>query len=240
MGKKPNRNMERINNSAAPAHEAGVFLKNRLEDHAGKSILLLLSGGSSLAVLANVDTTVLGSHITMAMADERFTIGDGNNFTQLAATEFYTDAKEAGVQFIDSRVDKNESHELFAKRLATVLHEYCIQNPNAYIIGLFGIGHDCHTASIFPKQTIEEFNSIYDKTSPLIPVDEPNDQYHKRVTVTPAFINSKVDELLIYAAGKQETLLSLTFAEQEHECPALILTNHQKSSMFTDAEIPSL
>lgn len=233
--------MKRINASGMPAHDAGIFITQSLFTHLSDKILLLLSGGSSLQILGHIDTDSLGPHITIMMVDERFTKDiAGNNFTQLTKTDFYQDAKTAGVKFISSKPRKNETHSVFTKRLRDALLKYLEGSAKPYIIATFGIGHDCHTASIFPKTTKKEFNDLYATSASYIAVSEPNNEYHKRTTITPEFIKSKIDEIIIFAAGKQETLFTLQYAKSANQCPALLLTEQDNYTLFTDAEITGL
>ena len=224
-----------------PAHDAGLFITQSMFEHINDRVLLLLSGGSSLEILKYIDTDVLGPHITIMMADERFTDDAlGNNFSQLSHTDFYRDAKVAGVKFISSKVRKDETHSAFTKRLRDKLLKYLKGSSKPFIIGTFGIGHDCHTASIFPKQTKKEFDKIYATSASYISINEPNNEFHKRTTVTPEFIKNEINEVIIYAAGKQESLFALQYAKTVNQCPALLLTEHGNFTLFTDAEIAEL
>jgi len=66
--------------------------------------------------------------------------------------------------------------------------------------------------------------------------------YPQRTSVTPAFIEEYIDEIVLYAVGtnKCENILDYMYNRtfKEHEIPALIPASHPHSMLFTDC--PSL
>jgi 6-phosphogluconolactonase/glucosamine-6-phosphate isomerase/deaminase len=147
--------------SDTPSLEAGQYIQEKLASHKDEYILLLVAGGSALAVLEAIDGTKLTSKVTIATTDDRFTHeAKGNNFAQLQQTNFYKDAREVGVQCISSKPQMSDTHESFTKRITLAFEDYFKIHSNSYTIGLFGIGEDGHTASIFPTSE-SEFISKY-------------------------------------------------------------------------------
>ena len=146
---------------------------------------------------------------------------------------------ENNIVFINTSVKTGETHKKYITRLNKELENYLQEHPEAYLIGLFGVGYDGHTAGIFPKQTKSEFEKIYHSDNYFIGINEPDNEFHKRVTLTPSFIHESIAEVILFAAGKQETLMTLSFTERVHQFPALLLTKHKHCSLFTDAEIPA-
>lgn len=233
--------MKNINSSSAPAHEAGAFINKYLSEHSGEKILFYTSGGSAIKVLDQIDTNNLNKSVAVVMADDRFTDElSGSNYLQMTKTSFYEDAKAAGVLIIDTSPGKCLSAGELAKGLNKTIRDFHKQNQKAQVIGLFGIGHDGHTASIFPTKSENKFKTDYLQVGPYVCVNnKQGSDYPVRVTLTPTYIK-RIHELVIYAEGKQEVLLSLQFAKNEWQNPGLILINHKNSSLFTDAEVMKL
>jgi 6-phosphogluconolactonase/glucosamine-6-phosphate isomerase/deaminase len=74
--------------------------------HAARPVLLCLSGGSVLPLATTAfDASVLGSHVTVTVLDERYTT-DGlvSNYAQLSMAGFIDTALGAGCAVIDTRV----------------------------------------------------------------------------------------------------------------------------------------
>lgn len=234
--------MQNINSSTEPAIEAGVFINKLFKKHQHKNIIFFMSGGSAINVLNKLDVSSLGKHVTAIMADDQFTNKEiGSNYLQMKNSKFYPEAKAAGVKFIDTTAQKHKDQSELADGLNKKLQTLLTNKKDTYCFGLFGVGHDCHTANIFPAQSKEKFDQIYKHEGPYIGVlNKQGSDYPERVTLTPSFIQKQVKELVVYAAGKQEVLLSIQFAKHEWQCPGLILTNHKKSFLFTDAEIMNL
>lgn len=228
--------------SENPAVEAGEYISALLNVHADEHILLLLSGGSAFSILDHIETHTLGKHITIGMVDERFTTQrDGNNFLLFSETDFFSKAQALGVKFFVSVPEENEKQYEFAERMRETLEDYFYGNPECYAVGIFGVGEDGHTAGIFPAPE-EEFNRIYKTDDFYTHVTQNRHEYSQRTTVTPAFIEEVLDEVLLYAVGKNkcENILDYMYNRvfAQHEIPALIPASHPQSVLFTDC--PSL
>ena len=177
--------------SENPDRDAGEHLTLLLRGHSQEHILLVLSGGSAFALLPYIDPSVLGPHLTICMADERFTRDEnGNNFLQLTQTEFCARAKEAGCLFIDSTPLQDEPQQQFTLRMQEAITAYTDAHPEYYAVGTFGIGEDGHTAGIFPT-TEKEFVSIYRSGEFYVSLTQTRAPYPFRATVTPTFIDRK-------------------------------------------------
>ncbi len=221
-----------------PESEAGKYISDVLKQHAHEHILLLLSGGSAFSIIPHIATEDLGSHVTIGMVDERFTVKeDGNNFLLFTRTPFYSEAKESGVRFFESVPEPQEKQYEFAQRMQEQIEDYFYGHPNSFAVGVFGIGEDGHTAGIFPA-TEDEFARIYKTNDFYIHVTQNRHEYAQRTTITPALIEEVLDEVVIYAVGKNKCenildyMYNRTFAP--HEIPALIPASHPHSILFTD------
>lgn len=224
--------------SEAPDRDAGKHLSALLERHKSESILLVLSGGSAFAILPHIDPNVLGPHVTICMADERFTRDeDGNNFLQLAHTDLYTQAQAAGCAFIDSTPHAHEPQHQFTLRMQEAFTAYMDAHPEYYAVGTFGIGEDGHTAGIFSTPH-KEFTSLYRSGELYVSLTQTSAPYPFRATITPTFIEEVLDEVILYAVGKNkcENILDYMYNRtfEQHEVPALIPASHPQSTLFTD------
>lgn len=229
------------NVSITPAQNAGVYISKYLEKHNDSNVLLLLSGGSALEVLAYIDTNLLTPKITISMLDERVSNDETvNNFLQLQKTNFYSEAHARGVGEIQTIPHQNESPLFFAKTVGEAFRNFLAENPTAKIIGLFGVGADGHTASIFPMPK-DVFAKIYDSENIFVPVISDSANPNERISITPNFIESYIDEVVLYAIGKNkcDTVLQhmTSGAFEVHELPALAPAQHPKSYFFTDCKL---
>jgi 6-phosphogluconolactonase/glucosamine-6-phosphate isomerase/deaminase len=121
--------------------------------------LLLLSGGSSLAMADEVNVSQLGKHVTIGMLDERHSIDPSvNNFAQFSGRKLYQQGKAKEVQYIDTRVILKDIHgqevpetlEELTERMQKELRDWRAKNPKGRVVITQGIGEDGHTAGIMP------------------------------------------------------------------------------------------
>src|SRR4051812_39427929 len=94
------------------AAEAGEHLNQFLLENKKQPILLVLSGGSSFALLDYVGKNTLGENLHISMLDERFSQDPAiNNFSQFQKTDFYTDALNADASFFGTLPRDGETKE---------------------------------------------------------------------------------------------------------------------------------
>lgn len=231
-----------IDVSISPAERAATNLNELLGTHNEQDILLLLSGGSALSVLAYIDEFVLGPNVTAMMADERFsTHPDVNNFSQLRESAFYEAAQRRNVRFIETVPDTlQDTPESFAIGIEKMLHYYFKIHQRPYVLSLLGIGEDGHFASVFPNTERTLFEQTYHTNKLYIEVHEPANEHPNRTTITPYFIKRYVDDVLLYATtrDKCDTVLQTLIDNDvnEHELPARIPARHPHSVLFTDCK----
>lgn len=205
-------------------------------------VLLLLSGGSSLALLDD-QNTIVGSNVTIAPLDERYSTNpQENNMAQIAATDFYARALENGARTIDTRVREGESREELAKRFNDGLLEWITSNPEGKIIATTGIGPDGHVSGIMPHPEDKEgFRSLFDDGESehlVVGYDAGNkNQFPQRVTTTLNLMH-KIDTAIAYVTGenKREAIRRVLADEgSTAETPARILKEIAgKVLLFTD------
>lgn len=225
-----------IQQSLYPALETGIHITKFIENHLDEPVLLLLSGGSALGVLEHIATEHFSSLVHVGLTDERFTDHvEGSTFVRIEKTLFYTQAIAKGVQFINSKKERSESHKSFCARLQTCISVIEQDTANIRTLGLFGIGEDGHTASIFPGEQIT-FATLYESEDFYVPVTTV-DTYPQRISITIPAIE-KLDEVVIYATGKNKCENILTQIQNKqlepNQLPATVLTKHQNCTLYTD------
>jgi 6-phosphogluconolactonase/glucosamine-6-phosphate isomerase/deaminase len=199
-----------------------------------------VSGGSALRVLEAIPSQALNGNITIGLTDNRYTQNpEEDNFVALTKTEFYTRAAAAGCVLLPMNIGVGESHAAYVARLNSILETYYAEHTDACTIGLFGIGEDGHTASIFsaPKT---EFDAVYRTDTHYVLVENQNVPEPLRVSVSTSFIEEKCDHVVLYAVGstKCDNILSYMHTKhlEQHELPALIPAQHPSSQLYTDCE----
>jgi len=226
--------------STNPEQQAGEYIRSKLREHENKDILLYISGGSSLNILQFIQNDVLIQNVTICMGDERFSRDDTiNNFLQLKKTDFYSRAVTRFVHFIDTCPIVEESHSSFCNRIHTTLSDYYKTHTNTYTLGLFGVGEDGHTASIFPN-TKKEFSKIYESKNYFVTTVQKTVPCPKRISITPTIISNSLDAVVLYAVGQAKCAgilrhISDTSIEL-HDMPAQALALHTNAKLFTDCQ----
>lgn len=231
----------RIDVSEMPTDRAAHYLTEVLESHASTPILLMLSGGSVASLLPHIRTDAVGPHVTVSFVDDRFTTDpEGNNFSRFRSSLFYETIKENGANFIETTPSAGESHNDFTHKIAVQLRTYMSTYPNAYVIGVFGIGDDGHTASIFPS-TQHDFIERFSTEDLYVPIYNAPGAYKQRSTVPPIFIEECIDHVILYAVGENKCNTVLVDMHnknlQPYEVPALIPARHPESILFTDCHL---
>jgi len=198
-----------IHTTTTPQEDATSALNATLKEAHGKDILLLLSGGSALALLDGIDTSLLGPHVTISVLDERWTYTEADsNFEQLSNISFYTTALASGAQTIDPRPQKPESLVDTAKRFDLALKHWHITHREGVVIATMGIGEDGHTAGILPfPEDPETFESLFTHTTTCVrgySVPKEKNPHTKRMTVTITYLKRHVDHAVVFAVGENK------------------------------------
>lgn len=204
--------------------------------------LLLLSGGSALALLDPTLAEMLDKRVTIGMLDERHTNDPRNqNFTQLTHTDFYSRARERGCVFLSTIPKQSESLAENAERFEQSLRAWCAEHPEGHVIATQGIGADGHTAGILPfPEDPALFTKHFDNPLHWVAgyaVTPEKNPHRERITVTLPFLRSMVSETIVYAVGKEKhDALARTLAARGLlvETPARIIHEMSLATLFTD------
>jgi 6-phosphogluconolactonase/glucosamine-6-phosphate isomerase/deaminase len=198
----------------------------------GKHVLFLPSGGSNIELLTQLDKSLLHhSAVTIFPFDERFDSGDQNNSLQIQRLSIP----------IRTMVPRDaEGLREFGERYHQFLDEWMKQHPDGVVIAIIGIGPDGHVAGISPGD-----ETWFDRTFMDLPADTWAVGYEgylmppKRVTVTPQFIQKKIDEGIIVAtgSGKAEALRQMRTVGKFAKIPARLLNNSRGTmTLYTDQQ----
>ena len=230
-------------NATQLVKRAAFFLNYLFEKYQNQPILFLTSGGSALSILALIDTSFIKNNCTITVLDERYSHDTQvNNFSLLAATDFYKKSLENKAQFIDTRVLANESMQELATRFDTELKIWKQSNPKGHIIATQGIGPDGHTAGImpFPEDT-KTFKVLFQEQEKWVTAYDAKDKnsFGLRVTTTIPFLET-IDYVVVYAIGenKRQALKQiLSPLPQLNKVPGSVIRSMRNASLFTDLNI---
>lgn len=243
------------------AAAAGEALNSLLKQNQNLPVLLMISGGSALALLDYVNSSSLAENLTVTMLDERFTpleasaksatVADGNlpltglsqdatinNFSQLQRLDFYQLAQEQGVNFIGTMPRPGENMEDMRARWEIALKKWRADNPRGKIFATFGMGADGHIAGIFPYPEDAAFFENNFKNQHWLAGYKAagKNEYPERITVTFTFLKN-IDEAILFVCGeeKRPALEKLIKGDSRpHELPALGLYETKHFQIFSD------
>ncbi|MBP9749506.1 MAG: 6-phosphogluconolactonase [Candidatus Pacebacteria bacterium] len=232
-----------IHRSGHPLEEASTQLNTLLHEVHGKDTLLLLSGGSALALTDHLDTSLLGPHVTVSVLDERWTYEEkDSNFAQLIALPFWHKALKAGVAYIDPRPHEPENVHDTAKRFDLALKHWHVTHRNGVVLATVGIGEDGHVAGVLPMPHEEKiFSALFLHTTTCIrgytTLPTQTNRHTKRMTVTLTYFTRHVHHAIIYAVGKGKHPALLSVQEKEGhlaQTPARIVHTLKNGHLYTD------
>lgn len=217
-------------------------LNTLLVEHSATPVLLLLSGGSALQLIDEIDLTSLSKTTMISVLDERIGSDENSNFYQLMQTVFYREAQKQGVQFFDVRAKEGENEKDAALRLQKMFRMLLKMMPTTTIIATVGVGPDGHTAGVMPyPDELDFFTETFDtKNDWIVGYDAgTKNSYPKRVTVSLSFLRDHIDYAIAYATGenKKESLQKLIAEEGSlAQTPARILREMKNVHLYTDVD----
>ena len=223
-----------------PARRAGEYLSAALRRVSGQPTLLMLSGGSSLRVVEHVPQAVLGPRLTITMLDERHgTDAASSNFAHMSDTEFFSRAKEASARMMSTRSKEGEILEAATGRFRESVGEWLATHTEGVVVATLGVGRDGHTAGIFPfPENPECFVARFEKDLVVgYSLSSEQSAYQDRVTVTAAFLRTKVDTAIAYMAGEDKRgafLKTVAARGSVIETPSRIFHDMKDVTLVTD------
>jgi 6-phosphogluconolactonase/glucosamine-6-phosphate isomerase/deaminase len=227
---------------ATATHEAAAALSAELTRLAQEKtpVLLLVSGGSALAILDSIDPAGLGPLVTLGVLDERYsTDPQVNNFQQLMQTSLYTNAKGSGSNFIDTRVQEAETQASLSARFEDALRAWKKAHPTGQLIITQGIGPDGHTSGVLPfPENPARFSELFIDPSIWVAAYDASGKnpYPLRVTTTLSFLQ-QVNNSFVFACGEdKKAALAALLADDGSlaQTPARIIHQMPQVAVFTD------
>jgi 6-phosphogluconolactonase/glucosamine-6-phosphate isomerase/deaminase len=191
-------------------------------------VLLLLSGGSNLAIAAAVDTQ-LYKNVTILPLDERYSTDPStNNSLQMQALGL-------PVQLVVP--EPSETVAALGIRFEQLLKDWRQQHPQGKIIITLGMGTDGHIAGISPlPDNPNRFDQLFVTTHQWAVGYEGLLLPPERVTVTMPFLLTQVDQGIGYITGA-EKLFKLTQASLPqqllHQLPMVGIIDAPWLTLFT-------
>jgi len=207
----------------------GEKISERIKSVQERPILLLLSGGSSFAVLDFIHTDNW-KNITITMIDERFEKENThNNFSQLERTDWYTHTKKNGATFLSTKIQPADTQEIMAHRWENSIKSWQKENLNGTLIALFGIGADGHTAGIFSyPQDQKLFENLFLGNRLIVSYDASGkNEFPSRVTTTHTF-HRLISYAYISLKGEEKQQMLQRLIQHKallHELPAEIFSS---------------
>lgn len=222
--------------SQTPVVTAAENLNKLLASCTLQPTLLMLSGGSAIAILEYVDVSLLGPHVTITTLDERFSTDQSvSNFAQIIATDFYQQVTARGVMAISTLVRASDTLSGAGERFTTALHGWREAHQDGVVIALMGVGSDGHTAGIFPHQP--NLNPATTDWVVAYEVSAEVSRYTMRITTTPLFLKTEVAHAICFITGEEKR--SVLEHIQDVDCtptdmPACIVKDMSSVTLITD------
>lgn len=219
-----------------PAQKAGLSLTALLIKYQTRPVLLLLSGGSSLQVLEEVDVNFVGKKVTLGIVDERCSQNEADrNLPKLQATEFYKNALDNGAAVLAPAILPCSQANDVAGDWSSQLRNWFLQNPDGVCVATLGIGPDGHIAGMFPGNWGVDFNSDAWVISYSVPKEV--NQFTNRITTSNTFLLSQVEHAIIFVTGVEKQPVLKIIEEKNdglEKIPAKILYELKSAVLFTD------
>ena len=204
---------------------AAGYLNELLANHQNVPVLLLISGGSSLAVLDHVHLFNF-ENVTVMQVDERIT-GSVQDQNAHAFGESEFGEISQGITFIP--IEQSEKPEASAAKYEKVLKDWVKNHPDAFVVAILGMGPDGHTAGEMPG-----FDNLFRGPQWVVGYDAGSaSKFPNRVTVTRTFLTEVVTEAVLYFTGEEKKKAF----EQIHNLPAGVIFDIKKVAIFTDQNV---
>lgn len=240
---KPHTNVHVFEQKTNLEQNVGEAISVELESRAGKPLLFLIAGGSSLKTLEFISTEHIGPQTTLSVLDERFSTDPQiNNFLQLTDTTFYRNASANGAHFLITSPLPGETQDQVGFRWERELKNWYSLNPDGVVIALMGIGEDGHICGIMPyPEDLHFFTITFDSESKWVAAynAEGKNQYPLRITTTLSFVRQTVSSAFIYVSGdkKKDIMKKILAMGSLAEHPARVIHLMKKVSIFTDISL---
>jgi len=253
-------NLHRLGTNAL-AKEAAKALNLKLAETKAnmknKQTLLLISGGSALAILDFLDADLTDENTTISVFDDRHTTDPKqNNFCLLSETEFFKKSVARGARTIDTSLPSDSpasssntptlSLQEHGQQFENNIKKWLKENPEGIVLATMGVGPDGHTGGMMPfPENPSLFQNLFESEQLAIGYDATGkNPFVERITVTMTFIKKYLSFAVVYMSGenKREGLGKILDEGGEQgasapslaEAPCRILREIPEVEIFTD------
>ena len=203
--------------------EAGVFVKMLIESKSENEIINIgIPGGRSIIPILNEFKNIgknTSGKIKFYLVDERI---DGETNSELLYSNYFNDAvKESLItkdQIIFPSIDKNN--------IANSISEYEKLLPNKFDVLIFGVGEDCHIASLFPDNTENLSNNK------IIFVEESPKPPKERISLSYKSFNKDASIVLLYFGDEKKDALKKTLSYSKNSNENLDATQNAQAKLL--------
>src|SRR3989344_581322 len=198
----------KCNNAREAAVRAGDFLSQELVHFSDKPTLVLVSGGSSLAMLDYVNEATLRKNLSLGQVDERCT-KDARflNARLFRKTAFAEKTSALGIPFVAVDVSGIESARESAINYERYLKQWKSIFSAGIVIALLGIGSDGHIAGVMPSPGDQVvFDQLFYDTRAWVVGYETKGkgEFPSRVTLSLHFLLQEVTTAFVFACCKEK------------------------------------
>lgn len=216
-------------------------------------VLFLVSGGSTAKIAVHIcdqlnkkfagKTGGLKWLMTFTLADERYgEFGHNNSNWQFLLDSGFSPTNFSTVPILKKTAGAAETLEEAVSSFNSFLSDAVTraENKKLYIVGLFGIGEDGHTAGILPHSPAAKLGASQRETSTETWATGFKSALFSRITIAPAFFQH-IDLATAWAGGSsKKTALEALFTEgSPEEIPGRYLSLPKKTIIFTDQHLTS-
>ncbi|KKU06430.1 MAG: hypothetical protein UX07_C0001G0030 [Parcubacteria group bacterium GW2011_GWA2_45_30] len=246
----------RCQNNMNALRRAGSVINLSFEACEPSPILFLVSGGSALHLLKEINIGHFGARATIGVLDERYSPDiSASNFLSLQSTSFYLEAQRAGAVFLHPWGGKTNDVIAEEWRQGKVLeglqesvHSYESElrawkeaHPDGKIFATQGIGDNGHTAGILPyPENPALFNKLFEEEDKWVLGYDATPQKSLtplRITLRLPFLRNEIHQSIVYVAGEDKRPALARVLQNTGslaETPARILREMKDARIFTD------
>lgn len=222
--------------------KAGAALDHMVRERGGKPLLMLLSGGSSLALLDFISDDGMRGGVTFGMLDDRYSFDETvNSYSIVERSPFFRRALDAGADFLVSRPEPVESLEAYALHYELEVKKWLALYPDGIVRATVGVGPDGHTSGILPHpEDPEKFDRLFNGESLVVGYDVGNKNPHRFRMTSTFTLMRRFDRVLTYMQGenKRDALRKVLADEGTlPETPGRILRELERVDLYTDVRV---
>lgn len=218
-------NITEVHNQQQVAESIAENISNQLND--GRNVIWFMSGGSSIPLsvaireLLKIPKSAL---LHICLIDERYgNIGHQNSNWQALIDAGFNFENCTKHPILQNNVDVEQLAKDYSETIRNILNE------SQYVVGVFGLGKDGHTAGLLPFNPLMDGNDLYGSYRA---------RDYVRISATPLLIPA-LDEAVLYVWGgeKRQALSDMLTEGSIDKIPGRILNGAKKLDIYTNINI---